>query len=91
MLAAGARVNEAADRSNLAGRVRQAAAAKKPMTLLVEVREQSGSWSMRVPEISGVEARAGRRQDIEPASRAAIAAALEVPYHYFEVHIRFLG
>jgi hypothetical protein len=84
-------VQEAADRSTLAGRVRQAALARKPMTLQVEVREQSGSWSMRVPEITGVEARAGRRQDIEPAARAAIAAALEVPYHYFEVHIRFVG
>jgi hypothetical protein len=84
-------VEEAADRSTLAARVRQAAAARKPMTLMVEVQEHSGSWSMSVPEIPGLQARAGRRQDIEPAARAAIVAALEVPYHYFDVHIRFRG
>jgi hypothetical protein len=79
----------AARREALAGRVRQDAAARKRTTILVEVRERSGHWTIGSPEIPGLEARATRRQDIEPAARAAVAAALQVPNHYFDLHMRF--
>ncbi|MBJ7599063.1 MAG: hypothetical protein JF922_13405 [Candidatus Dormibacteraeota bacterium] len=79
----------AARREALARQVRMDAAGKRLTTIGVEVREHGGSWSLAVPELPGVDARATRRQDIEPAARAAIAAALQVPYHFFELHMRF--
>ncbi|MDQ6921648.1 MAG: hypothetical protein M3170_08625 [Candidatus Dormibacteraeota bacterium] len=79
----------AARRDALARQVRLDAAAKSVTTIVVEVREHGGSWTVGVPDIPGLEARATRRQEIEPAARAAIAAALRVPQHYFELHLRF--
>ena len=81
----------AARREALARQVREGAAAKMLTTIVVEVMEHGGSWTVGVPEIPGVEARATRRQDIEPAARAAVARALQVPYHFFDLHMRFRG
>jgi hypothetical protein len=90
MLHSGDVSEEAAGRRDaLASQVRLDAAAKRLTTIVVEVREYGGSWSLGVPDVPGLEARATRRQDIEPAARAAIATALRVPQHYFELHLRF--
>ena len=78
-----------AGREALARQVRQGAAYKRLTTIVVEVRERGGSWSLDVPGIPGLEARASRRKDIEPAARAAVASALRVPQHFFELHMRF--
>jgi hypothetical protein len=81
---------EAADRRDaFARQVRLDAAAKRLTTIVVEVREHGGSWSLGVPDVPGLEARATRRQEIEPVARAAIAGALRVPQHFFELHLRF--
>jgi hypothetical protein len=79
----------AARREALAQRVRLDAAAKRLTTIVVEVREHGGSWTIGVPDIPGLQARATRRQDIESAGRAAIATALHVPQHFFQLHMRF--
>ena len=79
----------AARRDALARQVRLDAAAKRLTTIVVEVREHGGSWTLGVPDVPGLEARATRRQEIEPAARAAIAAALHVPQHFFELHLHF--
>jgi hypothetical protein len=79
----------AADRAALARQVRDGAASKNFRTFLVEVEEQDSSWSVRVPEIPGVQAQVNKRSGISPAATAAIASALEAPYHFFHVHIRF--
>jgi hypothetical protein len=90
MLLCGDVSEEAAGRREvLARQVRLGAAAKNFPTFVIEVREHGGSWTLGVPDIPGVETRASRRQDIEPAARAAIAAALQVPYHFFKLHMRF--
>ena len=90
MLRSGDVSEEAAGRRDaLTRQVRLDAAAKRLTTIIVEVREYGGSWSLGVPDVPGLEARATRRQDIEPAARAAIATALRVPQHYFELHLRF--
>src|SRR2546427_10759190 len=57
----------AARREALARQVRLDSAAKRLTIIVVEVREHGGSWSLGVPELPGVDARATRRQDIEPA------------------------
>jgi hypothetical protein len=80
---------DAARREALARQVRQDAAARKRTTIVVEVRERSGYWMLGAPDIPGLEARATRRQDIEPAARAAVAAALQVPNYHFDLHMRF--
>ena len=82
-------VEEAAYREALARQVRQSASAGETMIFQVEVEEQSSSWRLTVPDIPGVEARARKRQEIEPAATTAIAAALAVPQRYFRVHLRF--
>ena len=79
----------AAHREALARQVRLDAAARRLTTIVVEVKEHGGSWTLGVPDIPGLQARATRRQEIEPAARAAIASALHVPQHYFELHMRF--
>jgi hypothetical protein len=91
MLRCGDVSEEAAEarREALARQVRLDAAARRLTTIVVDVREHGGSWSIGVPELPGVDARATRRQDIEPAARAVIAAALHVPYHFFQLHMRF--
>jgi hypothetical protein len=92
MLRRGDVSEEAAERREaLARQVRLDAAAKKPTTISVEIREHSGSWTVAAPAIPGLEARATRRQDIEPAARAAVAAALQVPPYFFNLHLRFRG
>lgn len=82
-------MEEATYREALARQVRQSAAAREMMTFLVEVEEQTSSWRLSVPDIPGVEARARRRQEIEPAAMSAIASALAVPQRLFRVHLRF--
>jgi hypothetical protein len=84
-------MEEAAYRAALARQVRKDAAARTPTTFLVEVVEQGGYWILSVPQIPGVRARADNRQEITQAATAVIAAALEVPYHFFELHFRFRG
>jgi predicted RNase H-like HicB family nuclease len=84
-------VDEAAYRAALARQVRDDAAERNPTTFLVEVEEHGGFWTLSVPQIPGVRARADSRQEITPAATAAIAAALEVPRHFFELHFRFRG
>lgn len=84
-------MEEAAYRAALARQVRKDAAARTPTTFLVEVEEHGGFWVLSVPQIPGVRARADNRQEITQAATAAVAAALEVPYHFFELHFRFRG
>jgi hypothetical protein len=82
-------VEEAAYRAALARQVREDAAARSPTTFLVEVEEHGGYWVLSVPKIPGIRVRAGSRQEITPAATAAIAAALEVPHHFFALHFHF--
>jgi hypothetical protein len=78
-----------ADLAMLALQVRQGAAARQVKTFLVEVKEWTGWWELRVPELPRLQLRADRRQDIQPVARESIAAALRVPQHMFELHVRF--
>lgn len=64
-------------RAALARQVRHDAAAKNFTTFMVEVREQSGSWLLSVPDIPGLQERVHKRQDITPGATGAIASALE--------------
>ncbi len=82
-------MDEATYRGALARQVRQDAAAKNFTTFLVEVEEYGGSWTLSVPDIPGIRVQANKRQDITPAATAAIAVALEVPQHLFQLHFRF--
>ncbi|MBJ7596882.1 MAG: hypothetical protein JF888_09895 [Candidatus Dormibacteraeota bacterium] len=79
---------EPAYREALERQVRQGVARKNLTTFLIEVQPRHGSWIISVPEIPGLQCRAEKRQDIQPTARAAIAAALRVPQHFFELHIR---
>ncbi|MDQ6901187.1 MAG: hypothetical protein M3072_17100 [Candidatus Dormibacteraeota bacterium] len=63
---AGIEVEEAAYRAALARQVRQDAAARNFTTLLVEVEEYGGFWTLTVPDIPGIRVRASKRQDIRP-------------------------
>ena len=84
-------MEEAAYRAALARQVREDAATRNPTTFLVEVEERGDFWILSVPKIPGLRVRADNRQEITPAATAAIAAALEVPHHFFELHFRFRG
>ncbi len=86
---AGIEVEEAAYRAALARQVRQDAAARNFTTLLVEVEEYGGFWTLAVPDIPGIRGRANKRPDFTPMATAAIATALEVPQHFFRLHFRF--
>jgi hypothetical protein len=61
------------------------------MTLEVVVLERHGWWRMSVPALPCIRADANRRSEIEPAARQAIATALEVPGHMFDLHLRIEG
>jgi hypothetical protein len=61
------------------------------MTLEVVVLERHGWWRMSVPALPCIQADANRRSEIEPAARQAIARALEVPGHMFDLHLRIEG
>jgi hypothetical protein len=71
--------------------VREGKAAGQRKTFVAKVDEAQGNWLITVPDIPGVQGRVGKRSEIESAARALIASALEVPPHFFDLHLRFEG
>jgi hypothetical protein len=84
-------VADLARRAALAREVRESAAAGHRMTLEVSVLERHGWWRMSVSALPCIQTDANRRSEIEPAVRQAIAAALQVPGHMFDLHFRIEG
>jgi hypothetical protein len=84
-------VPDLARRAALAREVRESAAGGHRMTIEVSVLERHGWWRMNVSALPCIHTDANSRSEIEPAVRQAIATALQVPGHMFDLHFRIEG
>lgn len=69
--------------------IRQGVATGQLKTIVVEVRERHGRWLISIPDVAGVQASARQRNEIQTVARALVASTLQVPAHFFDLHLRF--
>jgi hypothetical protein len=69
--------------------VREGAATGRRKTFVAVVQEGQGNWLISVPDLPGARCRVAKRSEMESAARALIASELQVPAHFFDLHLRF--